>query len=714
MRIGVLILSLATLAFLVWLGMTGGVPRTGVGMDARPNAYADPRRTLARIQSDLERVAAGRQAWPLPAGVTGDRLEAIVDAYRLFLDGNSKGMDAQLKEVVAVANDRLAPARAAPAEGGTADESAARAVAYFTRLEQAISGAAPAGRLLAALRMVDGVLFLEAAGWSSADPATRQLVTFGPVPDPLSGTWLRLPCRTVIGRVPALREALAALGELAGPLLACASDNDDLAVLEAQAKAPAMLPPRIAPIQTRGALLPRSESAPPPTPWDHETAVAWMDEDPDAAEPVLAADNSPAGKLDYALFLHAMRPAGPDNQARIHALLRALDAVSLPRAEATVLETTGQPAAYDGSDASLLVSLRLATLTDAAPAYAIPCAVLQARPGLLAATAPLFVGSRDSFLPVSGCATGRGKVRGFPEAEVAAYVAAAEEADGHFIARHGGTIVASHGASQRAALEMLKLAPRDLAAGEPPAQNHPYQTWGLASLGNRAVENRILPLYRDAFAKLAGWYTRQGLERAEAERAAKIGLFKVVWGADCGDGAPAPSLRGLLLDKAPLADIRQAPPAKEAPEVLRCAVHSGLDPLLLVAVGHPPALEVLLDRGARPDEGNSFGKTALMTAAQHDLVESARLLLERGASANATTWMQDGAGLSHDGRTALMYAAANGSLSLIRLLVERGADPHLADTKGSRAIDYLLGFGPVPANARLTADERAEAARLLY
>ena len=68
----------------------------------------------------------------------------------------------------------------------------------------------------------------------------------------------------------------------------------------------------------------------------------------------------------------------------------------------------------------------------------------------------------------------------------------------------------------------------------------------------------------------------------------------------------------------------------------------------------------------------------------------------------------------HDGRTALMYAAANASLPVIKLLLAAGADPYQADTKGCRAIDYLLGFGPVPANPRPTPDKRMEAARLLF
>ncbi|MCR6633060.1 MAG: ankyrin repeat domain-containing protein [Magnetospirillum sp.] len=705
MRIVVLVLTLSTLVFLGWLLLTGGGPRTvPVRPDPRQGAYTDPRRVLARIQTDLERAAVGRQAGPLPAGMAGDPLEAIVDAYRLFRDGNVKAMDVQLNAIEALATERLRPA------AGMGDgELRRRTLDYFAALAAA-HAPQPLTRLAAAMRMVDSILFMEAAGWGGADPQTRRLA--GAPDDPRNDSWLRLPCRTAIGRTAAMAEAQARLGERAGPLLSCPTDNADLAVVEAQARAPAMLPPRIPPIPPRPPLA-RAEP-PPPAPWDHEIAVAWMDEDMDAAEAVLAAGTSPAGKLDYALFLHAFRPASPDNQARIHALLRTVDAASLPGAEPAVLETVGKPAGYDGSDSSLLASLRLAALTDTAPGYAIPCAVLQAKPGLLAATKPLFVGSRDNFLPVSGCASGRGHVRGFPEAEVAALVAAAEEADGHFIARHDGTIVASHIASQQAALERLKLDPRTLAAAEPPTQDHPYQVWGLLSLGNRAVENRITALYREAAGTLSAWYLRQGLSADEAARAAKTGLFRVVWGADCGADAPTPSLRGLIMERAPLADIRDALAGKEAPEVTICAIHAGLDPLSHVAVGHPPALALLLERGRDADEANSFGKTPLMAAAQADAVESARLLLDHGAAINATTWMAEGAGLAHDGRTALMYAAASGSLSMIKVLLAKGADPQMADTKGRRAIDYLLGFGPVPANTVLSPEERAEAARLLY
>lgn len=106
-----------------------------------------------------------------------------------------------------------------------------------------------------------------------------------------------------------------------------------------------------------------------------------------------------------------------------------------------------------------------------------------------------------------------------------------------------------------------------------------------------------------------------------------------------------------------------------------------------------------------------------MVAAQHDLIERARLLRMHQAAVNATTMHpRDASGdaLARDARTPLMYAAASGSFAMINLLLDAGADPYQVDTKGSRAIDYLLGFRSVTANPRPTQTQRAEAARLLF
>jgi ankyrin repeat protein len=132
-------------------------------------------------------------------------------------------------------------------------------------------------------------------------------------------------------------------------------------------------------------------------------------------------------------------------------------------------------------------------------------------------------------------------------------------------------------------------------------------------------------------------------------------------------------------------------------------------------VVHPEALALLLERGSAFDEEIAIGKCPLMEAAEFDQIESARLLLYHVAFVNIAKRQEGMLTLHHDGRSALMYAAANSPLLMIELLLEAGADPYQTDTKGARAVHYLLGYGPErPANATLTPEERSKAIGLLF
>jgi hypothetical protein len=232
-------------------------------------------------------------------------------------------------------------------------------------------------------------------------------------------------------------------------------------------------------------------------------------------------------------------------------------------------------------------------------------------------------------------------------------------------------------------------------------------------------------------------YQTRGIGEKDAERIARSGLFWAVWGADCGKAPPPRSLRKLIVEGAPSVLIRVFIEAgnyknETALEPFRaCAKTTGMDPLIHLAVANAEVLSVLwelfpnpikdaqkLDVEVDPNTPNHFGKTPLMVAAQQNQVKSATLLLDHGASLERTTFKKGEAmgdpELAHDARTALMYAGARGSLEMIRLLVNRGADKYAADTKGRRALHYLLGQGPVAANPTLTPAELAEAAKLLY
>ena len=96
-------------------------------------------------------------------------------------------------------------------------------------------------------------------------------------------------------------------------------------------------------------------------------------------------------------------------------------------------------------------------------------------------------------------------------------------------------------------------------------------------------------------------------------------------------------LRSAIIEQRPMEEIRQYseranlfddPPDYRGPSP---------DSILNIAVGYPEALEHLISLGANPNQANDFGKTPLMYAAQHNALESGRILLEADADPNAKT-----------------------------------------------------------------------------
>ncbi len=131
-----------------------------------------------------------------------------------------------------------------------------------------------------------------------------------------------------------------------------------------------------------------------------------------------------------------------------------------------------------------------------------------------------------------------------------------------------------------------------------------------------------------------------------------------------------------------------------------------LEPLLFAALERPDVMRLLLRHGATVDERNGFGKTALMTAAQFDLLPAARLLLAQGADVNAQTSATLG-NQTFKERSALMYAAENAGMPMIRLLVGAGADVGAVDSAKRDVFNYLS------RNETMTAQEREQAAAYL-
>ena len=91
----------------------------------------------------------------------------------------------------------------------------------------------------------------------------------------------------------------------------------------------------------------------------------------------------------------------------------------------------------------------------------------------------------------------------------------------------------------------------------------------------------------------------------------------------------------------------------------------GVTPLMFASrIGAQVIVKLLIEKGARLNDTDTLGKTALIQAAYKGHLDTVSFLLQHGANPNAETNQQ---------WTALMFAAERGELEILKILLRHGA-----------------------------------------
>ena len=112
-----------------------------------------------------------------------------------------------------------------------------------------------------------------------------------------------------------------------------------------------------------------------------------------------------------------------------------------------------------------------------------------------------------------------------------------------------------------------------------------------------------------------------------------------------------------------------------------CEEYTGTPLFGAISEGRTHAVELLLDRGARPNIADSYGRTPLYMTAELGFRDMVQLLIDRGANLN----MED-----NDKWTPLHGAATEGHKDIVKMLLDEGADPNV--TNEDEETPFSLAF----------------------
>ena len=493
--------------------------------------------------------------------------------------------------------------------------------------------------------------------------------------------------------------------------------------------------------------------------WTFSQALLYMEHNPAKAYNTLKKAQKLTEKLQLALFLKAYYPEKvKEIKNALKDIVKEFDkgdqdiAYSRNFSKKKFHQTFVADLAEDNNTLSLdflaevITSVSDKGLIDSQYAE-IYCGIAKKLPEIIDVTAPYYYSTRDNFIPRLECKYDTDYQK-FPKEKINDFVDLTEKADGHFLSSYQGTMRYGYYSQQNLIQNQtfLGLLPPD----EPQYQiKYPYEVWSYLSLENRKVFLEIKQEYIKTRQILIDYFVN--IRKFSKEKAIKLSeyiLFQQPYGTRYWYRTPSgnyrgkiydttpQNLRGLMIEQKSIDEIKKfvaAPDFLQKQEVLIPQDYIfGQDtqpaPLIHIAVQNPEYLKFLLeltkdmpseqqqaqDLVSNINARNNIDKTPLMVAAQFDFVKSAEILLQNGADVNAVTNDKGSyPGLLHDNRTALMYAAENAGLDMIKLLLAHGADKNMTDTRGYKAVDYLMGFAYGDYNQKLSDDEFKQALQLL-
>jgi ankyrin repeat protein len=183
------------------------------------------------------------------------------------------------------------------------------------------------------------------------------------------------------------------------------------------------------------------------------------------------------------------------------------------------------------------------------------------------------------------------------------------------------------------------------------------------------------------------------------------------------DGGEENSTKEKLIHEVSKYDYYSSGPSREDIERIEQCIKDGVDInfknkygfTALMYADRPILVFVLIENGANPDIRDEQGKTALMRAIDHGLIDVAKSLISNGANVNIR---------DNNGRTALMYAVSSAGTGLalstdfIGSLIKGGANVNLADNSGNTPL--LIAMSPEISKILIDAGAKAKLAAAIY